>query len=200
LSSTRGENQVAFLRTALRDGATIRRAAFIFPRGSEIGSPFYQITLQQNEAMTFEEFAWTPELETFLLLEHPTPMNSIEDEVLRLANILLNNVKSAESAFGAGFAQAVFVEIISENPPPELIPLLARVPAEQPSRDSRYYIECRSFLTNAIKGLQNTLVLNLKYSDENQVKHLMTDALLIVLDERFHISIREKLFPRYANH
>jgi hypothetical protein len=196
MGATRGANQVEFLRKIVAAGGEIRQAHFVFPRGLAAGTRLYQLTMGQKGAMTLQELAWTPELEEYLLIEHPTRMSSPEEETERLANVLLNNLKSAETAFGEGFAQAVLVQMLSEKREYDLVKWLDRAPVTELSTGGDSYARCRQFLESAITGLQNTLVVALGYPNGPPTVKLMADALAIALDERFYITQRDKLFPR----
>ena len=195
MSSSKGQRQVDFLKQVFTAGGTIAKASFSIERGLGRTNPTYLLTLDQHGALTLQELPWTPELEEYLLHERPTQMDNRVDERERFANLLSNNLKAVEAQVGSDFAQAVFVEILREHPEYALGQLLAKVPVYPPSHGGASYHECRMFLEHAIVGLQNTAVLKLGYPNSPETIQLVGEALGIVLDDKFHISLRTQLFP-----
>ncbi len=195
MERTRGDNQVEFLRGAIREGAEIVKAHFVMKRGLLAeGEPMYQLTLKvPAQPSAFQEFAWTPELEEYLLLERPTKMSDEQEEVDRLANVLANNLRSAEMAFGKDYAQAVFVQVLRQQPEYNLSEYLDRIARSEPSTSSEQYMQCKAFLESAIVGLQNTIVL-MGYKEHPRA--MIGEALELVLDTRYHFSLRDRLFPK----
>jgi hypothetical protein len=192
---TKGQLRVDFLRSVLAAGGKIAKVNFSVEHNLGPSNPTYVMYLEQGGALTFDEMPWTQELEEFLLFEHPTRMESLDEERERFAMILGNNLQTAESKFGRDFAQAVFVDLLKDHPDYHLERLIAKSPTPTPSRQSESYVDCHKFLEHAIQGLQNTAILRLKYSSVDALA-LVGAALGIVLDDRFHISLREQLFPR----
>jgi hypothetical protein len=90
----------------------------------------------------------------------------------------------------------VFVDLLKDHPEYDLERLIAKSPTPTPSRLSESYLPCRQFLEHAISGLQNTAIIKLHYPDGAGTVALIGEALGLVLDDRFHISLREQLFPR----
>ena len=195
MSNSRGQRQVDFLKQVVAAGGSIAKASFSIERGLGRTNPAYLLTLDQHGALTLQELPWTPELEEYLLHERPTQMDNRADERERFANLLANNLKAIEAQFGPDFAQAVLVEILGEHPEYALGQLLAKAPVYPPNRGSTSYHECRMLLEHAIVGLQNTAVLKLGYPNGPETIQLVGEALGIVLDDKFHISLRTQLFP-----
>jgi hypothetical protein len=109
----------------------------------------------------------------------------------------LNNVQTAAAQYGKDFAQAVLVATLRGRPEYGLEPLLDRAATPRPSNASRHGAECAAFIEQSIDGLQNTAILGLGYPPVQAVS-LIGDALRIVLDETFHLSAAELLFPKHA--
>ena len=191
-----GEFFVDFLRGVLAKGGRIVAARFSLQRGllKQIEPRFF-LALEQGGVQSLQELPWTPELERYLLLELRQKANTLDEEAERFAAILLNNLETAERDFGRDFAQAVLVEILKSRPEYKLEALLAEVPTYSPNRSSRTYAGCASFLKQSVDGLQNTAQVGLGYSPDTSVS-LVSRALAILLDEMFHISARQALFPK----
>jgi hypothetical protein len=192
---TKSQLRVDFLKSVLAAGGKIARINFSVEHTLGPSNPTYVMCLEQGGALTFDEMPWTQELEEFLLFERPTRMESLEEERERFAMILGNNLRTAESQFGRDFAQAVFVDLLKDHPDYHLEGLIAKSPTPTPNRSSDSYFACQKLLEHSIQGLQNTAILGLKYSSAEALA-LIGAALSIVLDDRFHISLREHLFPR----
>lgn len=192
---TKGQLQVDFLKNVLAAGGKISKANFSVEHNLGPSNPTYVICLEQGGALLLQEMPWTQELEKFLLFEHSTRMENTDEERERFAVIIGNNLQTAESQFGRDFAQAVFVDLLRDRPDYRLERLIAKSPTPAPSRQSESYVDCHRFLNSAIHGLQGTAILELKYSPADALA-LVSSALGIVLDDRFHISLREQLFPR----
>jgi hypothetical protein len=195
MSKSKGQLQVDFLKSVIAAGGKIVKASFAVEHALGPKNPTYLLTLDQHGTLTLQDLPWTQELEEYLLHERPTAMATHEEERARFANILGNNLKTLESQFGRDYAQAVFVEILKEHPEYDLARLLAKAPTYPPSRGSAGYQNCRQFLEHAISGLQNTAVLTLGHPNGPETVRLIGEALAIVLDDRFHISLRAQLFP-----
>lgn len=195
MTRTKGQFQVDFLKSVIATGGKIAKVNFSVERSLGPSNPTYVLYLEQHGALSLQELAWTPELEEFLLLENPIKMDIDEDRE-RFATILENNLRTVESQFGRDYAQAVFVDLLKDHPEYDLERLIAKSPTPMPSRQSESYRACRQFLEHAIAGLQNTAILKLRYPDEPTTVALIGEALGMVLDDRFHISLREQLFPR----
>lgn len=195
MSKTKGQIQVEFLRDILNNGGSIAKANFSVQRGLVTKEPTFHLTLIQNGVRSLHQAPWSPELEEFLLLTRRVRMATAEEEQDRFATLLSHNLATAEAQFGKDFAQALFVELVRERREYQLDAVLAKVPEYEPRHDSPGYSACRNFLEHAITGLQNTAVL-IGYPNGAETIRLISGALALVLDDRFHISLREQLFPR----
>src|SRR3979409_1189825 len=105
MTRTKAQLQVDFLKSVIAAGGKIAKANFSVERNLGPSNPTYVLCLEQHGALTLQELPWTPELEEFLLLEHPTPMEKIDEERERFATILGNNLRTVESQFGRDYAQ-----------------------------------------------------------------------------------------------
>ena len=124
-------------------------------------------------------------------------MDTLEDEAERFAAILLNNLRTAETHGGKDFAHAVLGAVLRDRPEYDLSALLDCAATPAPSRSSTHYNDCAAFLLRSIDGLRNTANVGLGYSPEDAMT-AMRRALGIVLDETFHISAADLLFPRHG--
>jgi hypothetical protein len=194
MSKSKGQSQVEFLRSVIASGGTIAKASFSSERGPGPGNPTYMLALDQRGALMLQELSWTQELEEYLLHEHPTRMAVLDEERDRFANIIDNNLRALEARFGRDYTQAVFVEVVAERPEYDLQRLLKKVPLPKPSRESVAYQDCRLLVEHAITGLQNTAILSLRYPNGPETVRLIGEAIGLVLDERFHVSLREQFF------
>lgn len=195
MTRAKGQVQVDFLRSVIGAGGRIVKANCAIERDFDLSNPTYLLTLEQHGALSLQEFSWTPELEEFLLYKHPLAMETLDEESARFAIILGSNLQAVESQFGRDYARAIFVELIKEHPEYNLGRLLAKVPASAPSHDSDSYRDCRQLLDHAIAGLQNTAIVKLGHRNDQEAITLIANALGILLDDRFHISLRAHLFP-----
>ena len=192
MTKSKGQLQVDFLKSVIAAGGKIVKASFSIESDIAPSNPAYLLTLDQGGALSLQELPWTQELEEYLLHERPT---RTEEEPERFANIIGNNLKALGARFGRDYAQAVFVEYVSEHPEYGLGQMLPKIPTYAPSHDSSGYRDCRLLVENSIKGLQNTVAPSLGYADQTEVLRLICKAIGIVLDNRFFITLRSKLFP-----
>lgn len=197
MANTRGQFQVDFLRSVVGSGGRIVGARFSLQRGplKDI-EPIYSLTLEQNKVRSLQELPWTPELERYLLESHQR-MDTLPDEADRFAAILLNNIQASAAQFGRDFTHAVFVTVLLQRPQYALTAFLRRAATPKPSRSGRHFRECAQFLEHSVDGLRGTATRELAYSAED-AETLMTKALEIVLDETFHISGADLLFPQHG--
>lgn len=185
---------VGFLRRVLEHGGAIALAQFSLNRGLlQSLAPTYSLTLSQGEVLSFCERRWNSELEEFLLSERRQQTASEDDEAERFAAILLNNLANAAATAGKDYAEAVFVELLRDGDP-ALATTLARCPTYAPSRGGQHYASTRAFLEHSLVGARNSLATELRYPDET-ARSIHRAAVSLVLDETFHISARDALFP-----
>jgi hypothetical protein len=186
---SKGQFQVDFLKRVLAEGGRIESLRFSMQRGPfTFPDPVYSITLEQHGVRSFQEFPWTTELESFLLFDLGRPADRMDEEAERFATILLNNLDTAAEEAGKDYANAVFVDLLRRRSSERLTPLLNRAPAPKPSTSSAHYANCQAFLRHSIDGLQNSAQLNLHHTTE-ETRDLVETALVIVLEETFHLSI-----------
>jgi hypothetical protein len=196
MANTRGQFQVEFLTSVVASGGQIAGARFSLQRSPvKRAEPMYSLTLEQHGVRSLQELPWTAELERFLLFDARRKMDTLDEEVERFAAILLNNLATAAADTRKDFVQAVLVAVLRERPEYDLGALLDRTGAPPPSRESARYHDCAAFIQHSIDGLRNTAIAILGYSPE-QATGAMRDALGIVIDETFHISAADQLFPR----
>jgi hypothetical protein len=196
MANTRGQFQVDFLHSIAERGGHIVGARFSLQRGPlKSIEPIYSLTLEQNQVRSLQEFPWTSELEMHLL-ESRRRLDTSDDEVDRFAAILLNNIQASARKFGRDVTHAVLVAVIAERPRYQLATWLARAGTTGPSRSSRHFQDCARTLGGAIDRLHELAEVALRY-EPPEAETLMTKALAITLDETFHISDTELLFPKH---
>lgn len=196
MANTRGQFQVDFLRSVAERGGRIVSARFSLQRGPLRSiEPIYSLTLEQNQLRSFQEFPWTSELEKYLL-ESRQRMDTLSDEADRFAAILLSNVQAAAAKFGRDFTHAVLVAVLTDRPRYPLATLLSRAGTTKPSRSSRHFHDCARSLGEAVDRLHEIADIVLHY-EPHEAETLMTKALEITLDETFHISDADLLFPKH---
>jgi len=194
MPKTKGQIQVEFLNDILENKGLIVKANFSNQHGLTAKEPTFHLTLMQNGVRSLHQATWSPELEEFLLARRQK-MATLEEEQERFATLLSHNLATAEASFGKDYAQAVFVELLRERREYKLENLLAKVPVNPPSHDGSGYIPCRNFLQHSITGLQNTAVL-IGYRNNEETVTLVGNALSILLDDRFYITLREQVFAK----
>lgn len=196
MANTRGQFQVDFLRSVEERGGRIVSARFSLQRGPlKSIEPIYSLTLEQNQLRSLQEFPWTSELEQYLL-ESRQRTDTLSDEADRFAAILLSNVQASEAKFGRDFTHAVLVTVLTDRPRYPLATLLGRAGTAKPSRSSRHFHDCARALEGAVDRLHEIAEVVLKY-DPHEAETLMTNALEITLDETFHLSGADLLFPKH---
>jgi len=196
MANTRGQFQVDFLRSVTERGGHIVNARFSLQRGPlKSIEPIYSLTLEQNQLRSLQEFLWTSELEKYLL-ESRQRMGTLPDEADRFAAILLNNVQASATKFGRDFTHAVLVAVLADRPQYPLATLLGRAGTAKPSRSSRHFHDCARALGEAVDRLHEIAEVVLGYEPQ-EAETLMTTALEITLDETFHISDTDLLFPKH---
>jgi len=196
MANTRGQFQVDFLRSVAERGGRIVSARFSLQRGPlKSIEPIYSLTLEQNQLRSLQEFPWTSELEQYLL-ESRQRMDTLSDEADRFAAILLSNVQASAAKFGRDFTHAVLIAVLTDRPRYPLATLLNRAGTAKPSRSSRHFHDCARALGEAVDRLHEIADAALHY-EPHEAGTLMTKALEITLDETFHISDADLLFPKH---
>jgi hypothetical protein len=124
-------------------------------------------------------------------------MDTLSDEADRFAAILLNNVQASAAKFGRDFTHAVLVAVLADRPRySSLATLLGRAGTAKPSRSSRHFHDCARALGEAVDRLHEIAEVVLRY-EPHEAETLMTKALEITLDETFHLSGADLLFPKH---
>lgn len=138
---------------------------------------------------------WSPKFESELYRRH-IKMASPEQEAIRGGFLLLSNLKFSGIKFGEDYTNAVLVELIKERfgTIDVIRNLLEKVREYNPSKGNSY-LDCKNYLKSAINGYGNSLVLELKYKD-SKAFIIMVAAIVVLIDKRFRISLRETLFPK----
>ncbi len=197
MASPKGQFQVDFLRSVIANGGRIEKARFSLQRGPlKFIEPIYSLTLDQHGVRSLQELSWTPEVERYMLFDAPRQVDDLGEEAERFAAILLNNLETAAAQYGKDYSQAVLVAMLRARPQYDLKGLIDRAATPRPSNGSRHYADCTAFITHSIDGLQETAIRALKHPPA-QALSLMNEALRIVLDETFHISAADMLFPKH---
>lgn len=200
MANPRGTFQVDFLRSVVENGGRIANARFSLQRGPlKFVEPVYSLTLEQNGVRSLQELPWTPELERYLLFDAPRRVDDPHEEAERFAAILMNNLETAAERCGKDFSHAVLVQLLKERPEYELGHVLARVEklTAKPSPSSVQYVDSLTFLRHSIDGLRNTAIAGLRHTPD-EANQVMTEALTILLDETFHLSGSDHLFPKHG--
>ncbi|HWO24055.1 MAG TPA: hypothetical protein VNO30_35175 [Kofleriaceae bacterium] len=196
MANTRGQFQVEFLRSIANRGGRIESARFSLQRGPlKSIEPIYSLTLEQGQVRSLQEFPWTSELETYLL-ESRQRMETPADEADRFAAILLHNIQVSAAKFGRDFTHAVLVVVLAERTRYPLSALLSRAGTAKPNRSGRHFQECTQVLGGAVDQLHKLAEVALGYQPQ-EAEALMIKALEITLDETFHISGTDLMFPKH---
>lgn len=141
------------------------------------------------------ELPWTPKLEAELYKRH-VRMAKPEQEAVRAGMLLLSNLRYADIRFGKDYSSAVLAEVIGERfgDIDVVKSLLAQSRSANASKGNSYQ-ECRSYLKSCVDGLGNSLIVELRYKN-NTAFSILVGAIVFLLDQRFHISLRNILFPK----
>ncbi len=196
MAKGKGSFRVEFLRDLLTEGEMVKANFFMETDQLKPYEATFFITVKQEGKLDQHEFSWEPEVEEYFLFENPTKMNNREEEVLRFANILINNIKTAEMTWGKDYVHAVIVQYLSEHNEYNLKQLLDRISISRPHNESSpSYNDCRNFIQHAIQGLQNTSIVSLGYPNDETSIQLIAESIAMALDFKFHLSLRNLLFP-----
>lgn len=145
----------------------------------------------------FTEFniAWSPKLEAELYKRN-IKMSSPEQEAFRGGYLLLSNLRFPGIKFGEDYTNGVLIEVIQERfgGIKVIADMIKDLREYKPSRGVGY-LECKNYLKSAVDGYGNSLVMELKYTDKTAFAILMA-AIVVLLDRRFRISLRQTLFPK----
>lgn len=152
----------------------------------------YALTLPKTKTL---EIPWAPKLEAELYKRHIT-MAKPEQEAARAGMLLVSNMRYSDIRFGKEYSSAVLIELIEERfGDIEVVrSLLSKSRNANPSRGNSYS-ECRSYLKSCLDGLGNSLIVELYYKN-NTAFSILVGAIVVLLDQRFHITLRNILFPK----
>lgn len=188
-----GAFHVDFLRNVVASGGTFSARFSLHRDPLGFPKPTFYLELDQKGVRSLQQFAWSSELETYLLFEQPKQMRDASEEAERFAAVLMNNVETAGHRHGKDYAHAVLVDVLRERSGYDLGDLLDRAATARPSRNGKHYGPCREFLVQSLDGLRASAEVNLGYPP-GEASSLMSAALRILLDETFHIGTRDYLF------
>lgn len=144
---------------------------------------------------TTVDLPWEPKFEAELY-KRRIRMAKPEQEAVRAGMLLLSNLRYSDIRFGKDYTSAVLVEVIGDRfgEIDVIKSLLAKSKSANASRGNSYS-ECKSYLKSCIDGLGNSLVVELGYKN-NTAFSILVGAIVFLLDQRFHISLRNILFPK----
>jgi hypothetical protein len=195
MTSSVGQIRSDFLSEQLRNGWRISRARFTIADPITNPKASFFLTLTRDGIETLHEVPWFPEIEQ-LLFQHHVKMTHREEEVFRLAYFLNGNFSLIENQVGRQVVNSALVAVLDASEHREaLADILQRVPRYDQS-GSPFFENTHLYLSHAIRGLQNSLVMELGYPNDASTIELMRSALRTALDWRFHVSLREAFFPR----
>jgi hypothetical protein len=120
---------------------------------------------------------------------------TLDNEVERLGYTLKFKLEAVEVRYGDGYFNSMLVLMLTElgfAALPSVSRCLRRISAGSPSRDSVAYDAARRDIKNALQEVGSRLTASLNYADE-VAQQILGDAVAYYLDERFHITNRERL-------
>jgi hypothetical protein len=120
---------------------------------------------------------------------------SVENEVERAGYALKFQLEPAEVRYGDGYFNSMLVLMLTElgfAKIPSVERCLARTSAAAPSRDSMAFGNAQQDIKAALRAVGGQLTGSLEYSPET-AQQILADAVAYYLDERFHITNRERL-------
>lgn len=120
---------------------------------------------------------------------------SVGNEVERLGYALKFKLEPAEVRYGDGYYNSMLVLTLNElgfADVQNVARCLARITDYPPSRDSVEFDNARRDIEVALRDAGGQLTASLKY-DAETAQQILADAVAYYLDERFHITNRERL-------
>ncbi len=120
---------------------------------------------------------------------------SVSNEVERLGYALKFKLEPVEVRYGDGYFNSMLVLMLEEfgfAAIPRVAHCLSRISTNSPSRASAFYDNARRDIETALREVGGQLTATLKY-DDNTAEEILGDAVAYYLDERFHITNRERL-------
>jgi hypothetical protein len=123
-------------------------------------------------------------------------MESPSNEAIRMGKLLIDNLRLPDTRFGKHFTDSVLWPLIDQRfgHIPMIRDALDGLAHHSPYRGESLE-ECGAYLRAAIDGAGNSIVLQLGYQ-EPRAFAVLAGAVLYMLDQRHHISLRRTLFPK----
>jgi hypothetical protein len=142
-----------------------------------------------------KELPYSHQLNGALLRRH-VRMDTPTKEAIRMGKLLLDNLRLPDAQFGKHYTDAVLWPVLDERfGHVELI----RDTLDQMSHHDPYQgeslAECRKYLEDCVRGIGNSIVLELGYQEPTAFA-VLAGAIYSMLDQRHHISARKVLFPK----
>ena len=116
----------------------------------------------------------------------------LKNEAQRLALMFRYWFSEPEENFGPGFFEAVLAEILENEQAAPISQILRKIHVDPPHREGRSYRACNAAVNKIIRDAAHSLVNDLKYT-QSDAETVLHNALGQYLDERFHVTDREKL-------
>jgi len=120
---------------------------------------------------------------------------SEENEIERLGYALKFDLEPVEVRYGDGYFNSMLVQMLNELGFADVASVarcLARISTGSPSRDSVAYDAARRDIESALREAGSPLTASLGYDDET-AQQILAGAVAYYLDERFHVTNRERL-------
>ncbi|HEY4241935.1 MAG TPA: hypothetical protein VGM88_19080 [Kofleriaceae bacterium] len=164
--------------------------------GLDVGDPRLLVLLQDGEGRDVgrpEEFEWEPDVND-VLMTWGIKAITIPNESLRFGAVLRDRLEVVETRFGDGFFSGVLTEYLGSSAwssKQVVSAMLAEVhayhPSPGPQRDA-----CREGIEEVVGACVDLLYKSLAYSKAETI-NILSAALALYLDHRFHVSERKML-------
>jgi len=179
---------VRLLRERLSQGCSIVRVNVI----QTAREPEYLIVLSCNQQLTETR---VPHSESFtrFCLDAGVRMETLAEEALRFAIVARDRLLPIEQRTGRDYLSAILCEQISSLGAPRSVEKLADRPCYPPADSPTRWETTQAFL-DALRELARDLSGALRY-EPAQAADILDQALADLINERFHITDRERLFP-----
>jgi hypothetical protein len=179
---------VRLLREKIAEGCTIVRANLVLRAGQ---SPEYLIVLACNRRLSDIRI---PHSDSFTRwsLETGLRMATPDEEAERFSILAEERLSPVEDRVGRDYLSAILCEQVQTLAPPISMGKLGRRPSHPPTNDDmRWDITQR--LLEILRLLARDLANALRYTP-TEVASLLDRALAELLDRRFHVTDRKRLF------
>jgi hypothetical protein len=183
----RDDPYVRLLREKVAEGCSIVRANLVLKEGE---GPEYLLVLACNRRLSETRVPhsasftrWS--LETGLRMETP------EEEARRFSILAEERLRSIEERVGRDYLSAILCEQVQSLAPPLSTAKLGRRPSYPPSDSMRW--ETTQGILDILRVLARDLATALRYPP-TEVAELLDRALADLLDRRFHVTDRNRLF------